>query len=65
MQNLINFLNGKKTYITAILFGVFNVGVAVGWWTPDNQLIIAINSLFATFGFAFLRAGVTKSGSPQ
>ena len=51
------WLQGKKTYITAILIAVYNVGIAVGWWTPDNQIIIAVNGLLAALGFGFLRAG--------
>jgi len=64
MQNILNWLNGKKTYITAFLFGVFNFGVAMGWWTPDNQLITTVDALLGSLGLAFLRSGVTKS-SPQ
>ncbi len=62
MENLINFLNGKKTYITALLFAVFNLGVVLNWWTADNQVVLAVNTLLGSLGFAFLRAGVTKSG---
>ena len=63
MQSVIDFLKGKKTYITATLFGIFNLGVALNWWMPDNQAVLAINTLLGVFGFAFLRAGVTKSGN--
>ena len=59
---MLEWLEGKKTFIVAILFGVFNVGVAVGWWPLDSEIIIAINSVLASFGFGFLRAGVNKSG---
>lgn len=65
MSSVISFLQGKKTYITAVLFGIFNLGLAIGWWTPDNQVVLAVNSIFATFGWAFMRAGVTKSGQPS
>ena len=60
---MLQFLNGKKTYITAILFGIFNVGVALGYWTPDNTIILTVNSLLATFGFSFLRLGVANSNT--
>jgi len=61
MQGIIEFLQGKKTYITALLFGVFNFGAAVGWWTPDSTIWITINTILGMLGFGFLRAGVTKS----
>ena len=60
MKELLAFLEGKKTYITAILFGVFNFGYAMGWWALDNEIWIAINSLLAMFGLGFLRAGIKK-----
>jgi len=58
---IIAFLDGKKTYIVAILFGVFNVGVALGWWTADSTVIQAINVVLGSFGFGFMRAGIKKS----
>ena len=60
MQGLIDWLSGKKTYITAFLFGLFNFGIAMGWWTVDNQVWLGINSLLAMLGWGFLRAGVSK-----
>jgi hypothetical protein len=60
---MLTWLEGKKTYITAILLAVFNLGVALNWWTVDNQIIYAIDTILGTLGFAFLRAGVTKSGT--
>jgi len=62
MQSIINFFSGKKTYITAILFAIFNLGLALGYWEADNQIIVTVNSLLGAFGFSFLRAGVKKSG---
>ena len=62
MQSIINFFSGKKTYITAILFAIFNLGLALGYWEADNQIIITVNTLLGAFGFSFLRAGVKKSG---
>ena len=63
MKAIINFFSGRKTYITAILFAVFNLGLALGYWEADNQVIVTINTLLGAFGFSFLRAGITKSGS--
>jgi len=60
MGNILKFLDGKKTYITAILFGIANVGVVLGWFTWE-QVSIA-NGILAGFGLAFLRSAVDKSG---
>jgi len=64
MQAIIDFLSGKKTYIVAILFAVFNFGASIGWWTLDDATWKAVDILLGSLGFAFLRAGVSKS-SPQ
>lgn len=61
MQAINDWLDGKRTYITILLAAVFNVGVAAGWWTPDNELLTALNMVFAAFGLGFLRAGVNKA----
>ena len=63
MSGILEWFSGKRTYITAFLFGLFNFGLGMGWWTPDNQIIITVNSLLAMFGFGFLRAGVTKEAN--
>jgi len=60
MKKLIEFLQGKKTYIVAFLFGLFNFGYALGWWMLDNEIWLAINSLLTMLGFGFLRAGMKK-----
>ena len=56
-----NWLQGKKTYIIALLFGVFNFGASIGWWTLDSAIWTAINSILAGLGWGFMRAGVEKS----
>ncbi len=63
MKKILEWLKGKKSYITAVLFGVFNLGVSVGWWPVDSATWTAINAFFATIGWGFMRAGVAKSGS--
>ncbi len=65
MQAILDWLSGRKTYIVAILTAIFDVGCAVGWWTFDNQIVVAVNGLLAAFGLGFLRAGVSKSGPQQ
>lgn len=63
MQGIIDYLSGKKTYIVAILLAVYNVGIAFAWWTPDNTYITLVNTILATFGLGFLRAGIAKNGN--
>jgi hypothetical protein len=54
---MIEWLNGKKTYIVAIVALVFNLGCSVGWWTPDNQTWVAIDGILASlFGMTFRSA---------
>lgn len=60
MGSVIKFLEGKKTIICAILLGICNVGVAMGWWTWENASVA--NGILASFGLAFLRMGVDKAG---
>lgn len=62
MNNLVNWLDGKKTYITAFLFAVFNFGASVGWWQLDSAVWEGINYVLAALGFGFMRSGVKKSG---
>lgn len=52
-------LNGKKTYILAIIGIIFNGAVAMGY--ADEGLRPTINSLLGFFGLGTLRQGV-KSG---
>jgi hypothetical protein len=58
LLNIIEWLKGKKTYLVAFVAAVFNFGIAVGWWTADNQLWVAINMILASFGLGTLRAGI-------
>ena len=59
-MKILEFLQGKKTFITAVIFAVFNFGIVMGFWTPDNQIWILVNTLLASFGFGFLRAGISN-----
>ena len=58
MQKLLNFLDGKKTYIVAFLAAVLNFAVAVGWLSVDD--LQQINVVLGALGLASLRAGVNK-----
>ena len=60
MQKIIDWLSGKKTYITAVLIAVYNIAIAFTWWTPEDQYVLLINTILATFGIGFLRAGIAK-----
>jgi hypothetical protein len=56
-------LSGYKTYLTAAL-GVILTGALGMGYIDQNQYDIILGVL-ASFGLAFLRAGVTKSGPNQ
>lgn len=56
---MINFLDGKKTYLLAILVAVLNLAVASGWISPAH--IDQINMVLGALGVAALRAGVAKT----
>ena len=58
MQKLLNFLDGKKTYIVAFLAAVLNFAVAVGWLSVED--LQQINVVLGALGLASLRAGVNK-----
>ncbi len=52
-------LEGKKTYITALLLGLAAFARAMGWLEQNQYEIIL--GLMGSLGLAALRAGVTKS----
>ena len=58
MQAILDFLNGKKTYIIAVAYGIDVVGSKLGWWTED-AVRTAIEQMFTIIA---VRAGITKSG---
>jgi hypothetical protein len=53
-------LNGKKTYITAVVLGLASFALAMGWLTKEQYQVIV--GLLGSLGLAALRSGVTKSG---
>jgi hypothetical protein len=63
MQKILEFLSGKKSYIIAFLFAIWNFGVETQLWTVDNQIWSIVNYILGALGFAFLRAGVKKAGN--
>ena len=62
MKGFMDWLQGKKTYIVAVALAIFNVGSAVGWWTPDNAIWEAINAVLVALGLGAIKSAVKKSG---
>ena len=52
-------LDGKKTYITAVVVALASFALAMGWLSQDQYQVIL--GLLASLGLAALRAGVAKS----
>lgn len=57
-MNIIYWLQGKKTYLIAILIAVLNFAVAMEWLTVDQ--LDQINLILGALGLGALRAGVNK-----
>lgn len=55
---MLDWLNGKKTYLMAVVYGLDAMGSQLGWWAADSARSIIEQVLT----IVFLRAGVTKSG---
>jgi hypothetical protein len=65
MAAVLEWLNGKKSYIIAIVGGVFQILVSIGVIDVTAEWVGIADALFlALFGVA-LRAGVAKSGPAQ
>jgi hypothetical protein len=54
-----NWLNGKKTYIAAILASLSTFALAMGWLTNEQYQVII--GLLGSLGLATLRSGINKS----
>lgn len=52
-------LEGKKTYISALVLALATLARALGWVTQEQYEVIL--GLASSMGLAALRAGVTKS----
>jgi hypothetical protein len=56
-------LDGKKTYIIAVMAALASFALAMGWLTKEQyQLILG---LLGSLGLAALRSGVAKSAADQ
>lgn len=56
MQKVLTALEGKKTYLTALVLAVLNVAVAFNWISPAH--LAAINTVLGALGLVALRASV-------
>lgn len=58
-MKLLKFLEGKKTYIVAVVIAVLNLAVALGWISPEN--LEQINVILVALGLGAIRAGISRS----
>lgn len=58
-MKILSALNGRKTYIIAVVIAVLNLAVAFGWISPEN--LAQINMVLGALGLSALRSGVAKS----
>lgn len=58
MKNILLALQGKKTYLVAVVIAVLNLAVAFGWISPEN--LEQINLILVALGLGAIRAGVSK-----
>lgn len=58
MSGVISWLEGKKTYVTAIVIGVVATARALGYEIPEWTF-----ELLAALGLGFLRAGVARASA--
>lgn len=55
---MVKFLEGKKTYLVAIVIALLNAAVAFGWISPDH--LQQINYVLGAAGLGALRQAVSK-----
>ncbi len=60
MTGIIEWLQGKKTYIILIVAFVFNIGIAAGFWTPESELWNLINIILGFLGVGTIGAKITR-----
>jgi hypothetical protein len=56
-------LEGKKTYITAVVLALGSFAMAMGWLSQEQYQVIV--GLLASLGLAALRSGVAKSATDK
>lgn len=57
-MKILQALQGRKTYIIAVILAVLNLCVAFGWISPEN--LEQINTVLVALGLGALRAGVNS-----
>lgn len=57
LGKILSFLDGKKTYLAVIAWGVYRLGVIQQWW-PEN---ITLETLILGAGGLALREAIAKS----
>ncbi len=62
-MNLIKKLEGKKTYIVAVILAVVNLLAQFEVITPEQ--VKTINALLGALGLLCLRLGVQKANAPK
>jgi peptidoglycan hydrolase-like protein with peptidoglycan-binding domain len=58
---MLSFLDGKKTYLTAILMGLIAVGAMLGITVPGFEGVNAGHLLSEAFAILFLRQGINSA----
>jgi hypothetical protein len=56
-------LDGKKTYITAVVAALASFALAMGWLNQDQYQVIL--GLLGSLGLAALRSGVARGATGQ
>jgi hypothetical protein len=56
-------LDGKKTYITAVVLGLASFAMAMGWLNKEQYQMIV--GLLGSLGLAALRAGMGKPATDK
>ena len=63
MSGIIEWLQGKKTYIILLVGFAFNIGIAAGWWTPESELWSIINAVLGFLGLGTLGAKINRAAN--
>jgi len=56
-------LDGKKTYITAVVVALASFAMAMGWLSKEQYQVIL--GLLGSLGLAALRSGIEKGGTDK
>ena len=56
-------LDGKKTYITAVVAALASFAMAMGWLSKEQYQVIL--GLLGSLGLAALRSGIEKGGTDK